>query len=99
MTMRPVYAKFEERHHAILKQRARDEGCTLSDLVRRATISVFSLPTTGEEIADTGDGVASGVTGSYDDTPQPSDTQGSSGVPPSAATVRGGAADVGASDG
>ena len=62
MSMRPVYVKFAESHHRILRQKARDEGCSISDLVRRATIGLFHLPTGGDEIATDGDasgGIAS----------------------------------------
>lgn len=52
MSMRPVYVKFEERHHRILRQRARDEGCSISDVIRRAAIGFFHLPTDSDEIAD-----------------------------------------------
>lgn len=55
MSMRPVYVKFEERHHRILQQRARDEGCSMSDLIRRATIGLFHLPTRSEEFASAGE--------------------------------------------
>ena len=51
MTMQAVYTKFEERHRDLLREEARQRGCTISDLVRQATIAFFHLPTDGPFMA------------------------------------------------
>lgn len=49
--MQAVFVKFQDRHRIFLKEKARQRGCTMSDLVREATIDFFSLPTDGPDIA------------------------------------------------
>jgi len=46
-SMQGTFVKLEERHREALQERARAEGCTMSDLIRRATIQFFDLPTDG----------------------------------------------------
>lgn len=49
--MQATFVKLDEAHRRILQERARGEGCSMSDLIRRATILHFHLPTGGPNLA------------------------------------------------
>lgn len=51
--MQATYVKFQETHRDLLIEEARRRGCTMSDLVRQATIHFFHLPTDGPKQATT----------------------------------------------
>lgn len=45
--MQATYVKFENKQRELLKEEALRRGCTISDLVRQATIHFFNLPVGG----------------------------------------------------
>ncbi len=48
---RPTFVRLDDDHHEILQGIAEAEGTTISALLRRAAIQVFSLPTGREKTA------------------------------------------------
>lgn len=50
--MQATFVKFEQRHRQLLQEKARRDGCSLSDLIRHATIHFFDLPTDGPNMAN-----------------------------------------------
>lgn len=53
--MRPTFVRLDGEHHEILAALAESEGTTISALLRRAAIQVFSLPTGSGKVAETSD--------------------------------------------
>ena len=45
---RAVFVRMEQRHVEILVTKAAEDGCSVSDLVRKAAISFFHLPVSVE---------------------------------------------------
>lgn len=45
---RSVFVRMEQRHVEILISKAAEDGCSVSDLVRKACISYFNMPVSGE---------------------------------------------------
>lgn len=58
--MKPTFVKLEPRHKEILKGIAQRDGCTISDVIRRALIREYHLPTDDRnqsELVSNGTGV------------------------------------------
>ena len=49
--MQATFVRLDEGHRQLLMQEAARRGCSLSDLIRQATISFFHLPTNGPKEA------------------------------------------------